>query len=165
MGKTNAQLLGNLSDTAGMLQDLHNHYQLGKRKLKHFGIDCVGDKLGKFQHECHSHINKVIRRAMFLGDEDFTYKVSPSIKSPDSLTPILEDLLTKETELVEAMQGYLAQAMDVKDDNTRNLYEHLIKWHEDEWRGSSGKAPIDYLEQKLAQIKSVGEKEFILTKI
>lgn len=165
MAKSTARLLGNLSDTVGMLQDLHNQYQLGKRKMKHFGLACIGNKLGCFQNICHKHINKVIRRAMFLGDEDFTYKVIPSVKSPDGLSDILQDLLTKEQKLVGDMQNYLKQAMDSGDDNTRNLYEHLIKWREDDWRGDSGKAPIDWLEQKLAQIKKVGEKEFILTKI
>lgn len=158
-------VIKNLSETAGMLQDLHNQYQLGKRKMKHTGIDCIGNKLGKFQHSCHKHLNKVIRRAMFLGDEDFTYKVSPSVRSPDEIEAILQELLTQELDLVEKLQIYLKQAMTADDDNTRNLYEHLIKWHEDEWRGSSGKAPIDWLEQQISLIKKFGVKEYLLTKI
>ena len=140
---------------------LSAQYKLDARNLKHLGLKKLGCKLAYFAKDCDRFVGKLADRLLYF-DVAPQYSVTLNANTADGLTAMFQAACDAEAELVTAYNESALAAMNAKDDNTRNLFEHLIKFHEQNHTGEKGGAHIEWLEEKLAQIALYGEKEFRL---
>ena len=141
--KADATAVKNLQAAAGL-----------EAALKNMGLKKVAKMLDHCGDNCSGYLEKIISRLLF-------FETAPSYDGGKAserggLTEILQGCLAGCTSIVAQYQQFCKQAWDVLDDGTRNLYEHLIKWHEDD---------IDKLERELSLIQELTEKEYIAARI
>lgn len=154
--KGDPQVIENLQAAASLEANLASQYLLDQRFLKDLGLH--GMKAGS-RRKLAKHILKcILDRILFLGGTPALETESIESAAPaSSVTSLLQNELRLETALLTSYQDWLTQAMEAKDDNTRNLFEHWIKWHEDD--------NVDFIEEQLEQISRIGEAAFIAQKL
>jgi bacterioferritin (cytochrome b1) len=137
---------------------LNAQYRVDWRAAKFMGLRKVKGWLHKFGGHAHQWLKKVTDRTLLLGGS-IAYEME-AIAEPDTLTALLQNELDLEMAIVgpyEAAIGVCAKALD---DTSRNLFEHLLKWHQKH---------IGWLEQQLTLIdglaKDTGESRYISEKI
>lgn len=126
-------------------------YRLNERDLRYQGLKTLARKFCKFGGNSEDYLEEITDRILLLGG-DPAYAAARATTA-SSLTETLQKALDAETAMVSDYNLSVALAVAAGDDNTRNKFEHWIKWHED--------GQIDWLERQLAQIRSLGESEYI----
>ena len=143
---------------AGLAAEAHLNIQCRQyqRSLKYMGLKKVAKRVKRIGDHAHCYQKCLSKRALLLGG---TIGLSmPSIEDGDrSLTKVLQNLLDLNLAIVEPYEKAVQVAMDAMDDTSRNLFEHLLKWHQND--------DVCWLEQQLELIKSLGESDYITTKI
>lgn len=126
-----------------------------QRVVKFKGVKKVAKHIKKMGDNAHDFQKYLTKRILFLeGDVGFTL---PAVEDGDrSLTQILQNLLGLNMDIIKPYEQAIQTAAKVLDDTTRNLFEHLLKWHEQD---------VYWLEQQLDLIKSLGETEYIAEKL
>lgn len=153
--KGNPQVISDLNAALAMEATLNEQYRIDERGLKFIGIKCLSNKIYQFGNDISDYRRDMLDRVYFLGGIPDYDIVSPEDRG--SVTQIFQNELDMENAVVTAMQAWLINAMNARDDNTRNLYEHWIKWHENDH--------ILWLEKQLKLIDAIGEAEYIAEKI
>lgn len=149
--KGNSDVIGTLQEAASMELALAVQYMLDKRDLKYQSLKCLSSKFACFGKDSESYLKEITDRIFFLGSDP---EYAPAgAQTRESVADILGKALEAETALVAAYNEWAILAAEAKDDNTRNKFEHWIKWHEDEH--------IDWLERQLAQISEIGLSAYI----
>lgn len=151
--KGDPTVLKNLQAAASLEATLANQYFLDHRLLKDMGLH--GMKAGDRFKLSQDILKCILDRILFLSGTP-EYQVASAVDT-NSVTDLLKNALALETALLSKFQGFLKQALEASDDNTRNLYEHWIKWHENH--------NIDWIEEQLSQIEAIGEDDYIAQKI
>lgn len=129
-------------------------YGLDASCLKDMGVKKLAKRADKYSDDAEDYLDKLTDRILFLeGDPGF---VVANIVAQSTVTELLQHELDMEMALVDPYEGYVQIAMAARDDTTRNLFEHLLKWHQKH---------IDWLEEQLALIDGLGEAAFIAQKI
>lgn len=142
---------------AALAQEAHLNiqYRHDWRIVKFKGVKKVACKIKELGTGAHCFMKKVADRTLFLGG-DTNYTLAP-ITDQASLTAIFQNELKLEMAIVEPYEQAVQTAMKALDDTTRNLFEHLLKWHQQH---------IGWLEQQLQVIEDVGgEGEYIAEKL
>jgi bacterioferritin len=152
--KGNLDVIKSLQSAAAMEAHLNLQSRLDTRSLKFMGVNKLACKLDKIADHAHCYLKKVTDRVLFLGG-DPSYAVS-DIAEQKSVTDLLKNTLALEMAIVEPYEQGVQTAMKALDDTTRNLFEHLLKWHEKE---------IGWLEQQLRLIDGLGEAEYMAEKL
>lgn len=141
---------------ASLAQEFHLNLQcrLDSKTLKNSGVKKLAKKLYCFADEAHTFYCKLINRIEFLGG-DPTCTIGQIVRRT-GVTEILSASLSAEMAIVTPMEDYAILAFNAKDDGTRNLFEHLIKWHQ---------CQIKWIETQLRLIEALGEDEYIAEKL
>lgn len=147
----NQKVLDCLNQSLAMEASLNEQYRLNARLFKFLGLKGMKNKMEQFGCDTSDYRRDMLDRLLFLGGTpDYTIDKPVNI---DGVAAILQDALAREYAVVIAMNGWLKIAMNANDDNTRNKYEHWIKWHEDDH--------ICWIEKKLKLIGVIGETAYI----
>jgi len=135
---------------------LNLQYRMNARLLRFQGIKKAACKFSQFADDAHSWLKCVTDQLLFLSDEagDATaaYQIDP-VANPLSVTELLEGALDLEMAICRKYEENIQTAMGALDDETRNKFEHLIKWHHDHVR---------WIEKKIRNVMEYGEAEVIL---
>ena len=134
---------------------LNIQYRHDWRVVKYWGVKKIACELKDFGKDAHCWMKKVADRILFLGGNT-NYTVG-EISEEKSLTEILQAELALEMAIIAPYEQAIQTAMKALDDTTRNVFEHLLKWHEQH---------VGWLEQQLRLIDAVGgEAEYIAEKL
>ena len=137
---------------------LNLQYRLDWRLLKFMGVKKTARNARKFGDDAHTWLKLATDRILFLGGTA-GYAIPRVVESP-TFTAILENDLALELAILVPYEAAIQIAMKALDDATRNLFEHLIKWHQDH---------VAWLERQLALIKGfaedTGEARYIAEKL
>lgn len=137
---------------------LNLQYRMNARLLKFEGISKASKTFSKFAGDQHDFLKAVTDQLLFLSDDPAskaTAAYQPAgIAEPKSITELLESSLGFENAICAQYEQGIPVATAARDDETRNLFEHLIKWHHDHVR---------WLEKKLRNIAKYGEDQIVLS--
>lgn len=129
-------------------------YGLDASCLEDMGLKKLAKRADRYSDEAEDYLDKITDRILFLeGDPSFN---SANIKAQLSITDLLRNELDMEMLIVDPYEGSIQIAVAARDDTTRNLFEHLLKWHQKH---------IDWIEEQLTLIDALGEVVFIAQKI
>ena len=137
---------------------LNLQYRLDRESLKHAGIKRAGAKVKKFAHEAHGFRSAVNKQLLFLAGDQAgaaTYSVAPVIEQA-TVAALFDNELKLNMTICATYEQNIQVAVQALDDETRNLFEHLIKWHHDHVR---------WIEQQIRLIGSLGEGSYITTQV
>jgi bacterioferritin len=152
--KGNVDVIKSLQAAAALEAHLNLQYRLNARSLKFMGLKKLTCKMKKFGDGAHCFLKKVTDRVLFLGG-DPSYDVAPIVEQT-SVTALLQNALALEMAIVEPYEQNIQTAMKALDDTTRNLFEHLLKWHQEQ---------IGWLEQQMRLIEGLGETAYMAEKL
>lgn len=147
----NPDVLRALQAALALEAQLNLKYRLDWRVLKFNGLKKLVGTFDKFGDDAHCWMKAVTDRILFLGG-DPSYAVAGAMTQSPNLTGMVQADLALELAIVEPYERAVQIAMQALDDTSRNLFEHLLKWHEKH---------VGRLEQILRLIDGLGEEEFI----
>jgi len=131
-------------------------YRMNARLLKFQGVKKASCRFMGFADEAHDFLEAITDQLLFLSDEagDATaaYQMA-AVTNPLTVTEMLEEALALEMAVSTHYETSIPVCVASYDDETRNLFEHLIKWHH---------GIVRWLEKKLRNIATYGEEEVIL---
>lgn len=148
------EVLATLQAAMAAEAKLNLQYRLDWRSVKFSGAKKLAKDLKEFGHDAHCWLRKVTDRLLFLEGQP-SYQV-PAVQEQLSVTATLVNELALEMAIVAPYEEAVQTAMKALDDTTRNLFEHLLKWHEKH---------VGYLEQQIRLIAIMGENEYIAEKL
>lgn len=153
--KGNPDVIKALQAALALEAHLNIQYRHDWRIVKFMGVKKVARCIKELGTGAHCFMKKVADRILFLGG-DTNYTVG-QIVDQRSLTEIFQNELQLEMAIVQPYEQAVQAAMKALDDTTRNLFEHLLKWHQEQ---------IGWLEEQLRLIEMVGgEGEYIAEKL
>lgn len=147
----NPDVIRALQAALALEAQLNLKYRLDWRVLKFNGLRKLTGRFDQFGDDAHCWLEKVTDRILFLGG-DPSYAVAGALTRSPNLTEMIQADLALEMAIVEPYERAVQIAMAALDDTTRNLFEHLLKWHEKH---------VGKLEQMLRLIDGLTEEEFI----
>jgi bacterioferritin len=133
---------------------LNQQYRLDRQQLKFIGVKKPAATIKKFGDDTHDWLRAVTNRVLFLGGAT-SYQSAPVVDQ-ENVTSLLKNELALEMAIVQPYEEAVQIAMKALDDTTRNLFEHLLKWHQKH---------VAWLEQQLRLINAIGEQEYIAEQI
>lgn len=150
--KGDPQVIANLQTAATMEATLNEQYRLDARTFKFLRVKTLKCKAESFGDDCSDRRREILDRIYFLGGTP-AYTIGAPKEGGVGVQAILQNQLNLENALLPFFQKACAQAWQALDDNTRNLYEHWIKWHENDH--------IVWLEGQIRILNAIGEIEYI----
>lgn len=137
---------------AAISSEAHLHLQcrLDHRSLKFMGVKKVAKKVDSFGDDTHDFLKYVTKRVLFLNG-DPSYEIG-KVTEQSTVTALLKNELALEMAIIAPYEDAVQTAMKALDDTTRNLFEHLVKWHQ---------GHVEWLEQQLRLIQAMGETDYI----
>lgn len=152
--KGNLDVIRALQAAAAQEAHLNLQYRLNARSLKFMGLKKLTCKMNKLGSGAHCFLKQVTDRVLFL-EGDPGYEIEPVVEQT-SVTDLLKNALALEMAVVQPYEQNIQTAMKALDDSTRNLFEHLVKWHQHH---------VGWLEQQLRLIDGLGEAEYMAEKL
>ena len=140
---------------------LNLQYRHDWREIKAMGIGKLSGQIRYFGSDAHRWMKHITDRILFFG-ADVEYEI-PAIKQSPSVTAMFESELALEMTIITPYEENIQVCMKALDDTTRNLFEHLLKWHQTGKKKQVGH--VLWLEQQLRLIKSFGESEYLAEKM
>lgn len=152
--KGNLDVIRGLQAAAAQEAHLNLQYRLNARSLKFMGLKKLTCKMTKFGDGTHCFLKLVSDRILFL-EGDPGYAIAPVVEQT-SVTDLLKNALAAEMAIVGPYEQAVQVAMKALDDTSRNLFEHLVKWHQKH---------VGWLEQQLRLVEGLGEAEYMAEKL
>ncbi len=137
---------------------LNAQYRRDWRWMKRQGFAGVRKTAKRFGSDAHAWLKQVTDRVEFFGASS-AYQMGP-VTAPATFTAVLENELALELAIVQPYEQAVQICMRALDDTSRNLFEHLLKWHQKH---------VAWLEQQLGLIQGfeedTGEARYLQTKV
>lgn len=152
--KGSSAVISTLQSGLAREAQLNLQYRMNTQQVRNLGVKGLKKKMDGFGDDAHFFMKKLTRRILFL-EGNAGYQVA-KIVEVDSITSMLQAALQLELSIVSPYEQAVQTAMQALDDTTRNLFEHLLKWHQQH---------VDWLEQQLRLIEALGEATYISTKV
>jgi bacterioferritin (cytochrome b1) len=130
---------------------LNLQYRLDARILRFVGVKKLAKKVNTFGDGCSDYRQMMTDRIKLLGG-DAGYSLSGAISEQESVTALFQKELAMEMALINPYEAAVATATKEADDTSRNLFEHILKWHQKQVR---------WIEEQLRLI-ALGESDYIL---
>jgi bacterioferritin len=152
--KGDPKVIAGLQAALAQEATLQLQYQADARQLKSMGLDGLASKVCGFGTDSKCFLKKLMRRLLLFR--------SPIGYSPDAvvdrsdITELLSGELALEMAIVNPYEQQIQVAQKAFDDTTRNLYEHLLKWHQEH---------VEWIEKQQAQLDKVGETDYFSEKM
>lgn len=149
--KGDKTVIENLFAAASMEANLVEQYRVDYLSMEVVDAERLEKLYCKYYDDSEEYLERLVKRLAYF-DQNPSYS-SGDVKGPgEDWLDTINDALERETKVVEAYQGFCKQAWDALDDNTRNIYEHLIKWHE---------CHIAKLEKEIEKRKRLGDEAYL----
>lgn len=148
--KGNKKVIDSLVASAPMEAQLAAQYHLDAQSVHHDGLKDIAHKLAKFGEDAEDYLKEIVC-AILCFDGKPAYSAG-SVETRESITAVFQKALDAEMAISTAYNDYAVTAMEARDDDTRNKFEHLIKWHDQH---------ACWLEKQLRQIAYLSEKDYV----
>lgn len=152
--KGNPEVLASLKAAMAAEAHLNLQYRLDARSLRFIGVKKTAKHINKFGDDAHDFLKCVTDRTLFLAG-DPSYGIAPVVEQK-TVTALLQNELALEAAIVAPYETAVQTAQKALDDTTRNLFEHLLKWHEQN---------MLWLQTQVNLIANIGEGEYIAEKL
>jgi bacterioferritin len=150
----NPAVIQAIQGALAMEASLQLQYHLDWRLLKNMGMKGSAKKASAMGEDGEDFLKQLTDRLLYF-DASAAYASAETIDAP-SVQALFQRELKMESDLIEPYEGIVIIAAQAKDDTTRNLFEHLLKWHE---------GHVDYISRELALIDKLGEATYISSRI
>jgi bacterioferritin len=148
--KGSPEVITLLNEAIGLEATLNEQYRLNARSLKYLGLKKSKCKFESFGDDT-SNWRRDLSDMVYFYDGTPQYQVaSPQERS--SVEDIFRSIHDAEVSVCDTYEQNIQTAMRAFDDETRNLFEHLIKWHH---------AHIAWLERQMRLIGTIGVSDYI----
>lgn len=145
------EVIALLNDAVTRESTLNEQYRLDARSVRYLGLKGLKCKYEKFGCDTSDWRRDMLDRIYFLeGDPDYT-PGKPVERL--TVTEIFSATRDYEVAMCAVFEQDIVICTRALDDNTRNMFEHFIKWHQD-WH-------IAWLEKQLRLIGAIGEAGYI----
>jgi bacterioferritin len=152
--KGDPKVLKMLQASAASEAQLILQCRLDARTLKYMGLKSLACKLNKLGKNSQAYLKEVTDRILLL-QGDASCDVA-SVQQQTSLTALLKNQRDLQMAVMAPYSDGVVTARTANDDGTRNVFHHLLKWHEDD---------IGWIERQLALVNNLGESNYIAAKI
>ncbi|SRR5216684_318462 len=153
----NPTVIKNFQDALPLEAHLNLQYRMNARLLRFDGLKKLGNKFTGFADDAHSWLKAVTNQLLFLSGDGTGSPYQPApVGQPGSVTAIITDSLAMVVQICDLYETNVVTASAAKDDLSRNLWEHLIKWHRDHQQ---------WFEKQLRLIATLTEKDYIAEKL
>jgi bacterioferritin len=152
--KGNPEVVAVLQSALALEATIHLQYGTDARCLREVGLKRNAKKAAEFGGDSGKFLGKVEDRVLFL-EGSVAYAPTPVMDS-SSVTAMLQRELGLEMGIVEPYERAVVAAQQALDDTTRNLFEHLLKWHQEH---------VDHLERELGLITKLGEAGYFAARM
>jgi len=136
--KGNPEVVAVLQSALALEATIHLQYGTDARCLREVGLKKNAKKAADFGGDSGKFLGMVEDRVLFL-EGSVAYAPAPVLDSA-SVTAMLQRELGLEMAIVAPYESAVVVAQQALDDTTRNLFEHLLKWHQEH---------VDHLEREL----------------
>lgn len=159
-----AEVIKGLQAAIASEAHLNEQYRSDHDSLKHAGVKKAAAKVKDFAHAAHLWRSAVRKRLLFLTSDDkgvqagVTAFSMPAVADPPTITALFEGELAENKAICAQYEKNIETARAAFDDKTRNLYEHLVKWHQQH---------VDWIEKQLRAIAGYanGESDYRATQV
>lgn len=152
--KGSPEVIAALASALAEEAHLNMQYRKDWRVVRFMGAKKTARKLKRFGCDAHAWQKKVTDRLLLLGGEP-QFDMDP-VTVQRNLTETFKNELALEMAILAPYEQAIQISMKAFDDGTRNLFEHLIKWHQ---------GHVGYLEQQLTLIAGLSEAGYIAEKL
>ena len=138
---------------------LNLQYRMDARLAKFQGYKKIAKKFSRFGDDTHYFLKRVTEQLLFLsgdGGEPTTEYTMPGIAEPPTVPAMFDAALAAERSICMAYENAIPVCVAALDDETRNLYEHLVKWHHD---------IVRWLEKQQRVIAEIGVTNYLSEKL
>ncbi len=152
--KGNQDVIAGLQAALGFEATLQLQYQADARMLKAMGLGSLASKASDYSTDSARFLRKLMKR-LLLFRESVGY--SPGdVEDRSNVAELLAGELEMEMEIIEPYEQNVQVAMKALDNTTRNLYEHLLKWHQEH---------VEWIEKQQALIELLGPQDYVSAKL
>ena len=128
-----------------------SEYMVHSEMCANWGFERLHKAVEKRAIDEMKHAEKLIGRILFLEGMPVVNQLN-KMKIGANVKAQIEDDQDAEIGAIKAYNGAIAQAAELGDNGTRELFEHILKDEEDH---------IDWLEAQLDQIKQMGLQPYL----
>ena len=150
----NPEVISTLKQAISAERHMNLQMRQDKLSLKFLGAKKLAGKVDGFADDEHYFYQSLTKRMLLLGGDPST-DIAPTTEA-DSLTGLLQNLLDLEMAVLAPYEQAIQTAMRAMDDGTRNLFEHLVKWHQKH---------VAWLEVQVNLIAALGEQGYLAEKL
>jgi bacterioferritin (cytochrome b1) len=162
--KGSPEVIKSLQGGVALEAHLNEQYRSDRDSLKHAGIKKAAGKIKGFAHQAHLWRSMIRKQLLFETSDGTTVEAGatafsiPVIADRPTLTQLFQGELVENQAICAQYERNIPIAMAALDDETRNLWEHLIKWHH---------GHIRWIEAQLRAIASYasGESDYRTTQV
>ena len=150
----NSEVIATLQAALSAEGKLNLQSRLDTQQLKFMGVPKLACKFDGIGDDAHCYLKLVTKRCLFLnGNPSYTV---PELVRITNVTDMIKNTLELELGIVGPYEQAVQVAQKAMDDTTRNLFEHLLKWHQKH---------VGWLEKQLRLINILGESDYISEKL
>ena len=139
---------------------LNLQYRLYTRLLKFMGVKKTAAKMSEYAGDAHGFLKSITKQLLFLSGENpsaVAYSVGTVAEpNPPTVTQLFTEALAAEMAICSGYEALIPMATAARDDETRNLAEHLVKFHHHHVR---------WIEKQIRLITAIGEADYITDKL
>ncbi len=152
--KGDPKVIKGLQAALSLEATLQLQYQADVRMLKAMDLKSLAARSSDYAGETHGFLDKLMKRLIFFG-EGVGYACD-AVEDRTGVGALLAGELALEMAVIEPYEQQVEVARLAFDDTTRNLYEHLLKWHQ---------GHVEKLERELALLEKLGDEEYVSARL
>ncbi len=152
--KGDKEVIAGLQASLALEATIQLQYQADARMLKAMGLKGLASKATEYSTDSAAFLRKLMKR-LLLFRESVGYS-TVAVEDRADVTELLAGELDLEMGIVEPYEQNVQVAMKAFDDTTRNLYEHLLKWHQEH---------VEWIEREQALLETLGASDYIASRI
>ena len=152
--KGNKDVIAGLQAALALEATIQLQYQADARMLKAMGLKSLASKAAEYSTDSAAFLQKLMKR-LLLFRESIGY-LSEAVEDRTDVTELLAGELDLEMAIVDPYEQNVQVAQKAYDDTTRNLYEHLLKWHQEH---------VKWIEREQALLETLGSSDYIASRI
>jgi bacterioferritin len=152
--KGDSKVIAGLQAALPLEATLQLQYQADARMLKEMGLKSLGSKASDHGDAARGFLDQLMKRLLFF-QESVAY-APDAVEDRSDISSLFAGELALEMAVVTPYEQQIRVATAALDDTTRNLYEHLLKWHQ---------GHVKNIERQMALLDKLGEQGYISAKI
>lgn len=152
--KGDPKVIKGLQAALSLEATLQLQYHADSRMLKAMGLKSLAHKASDYGEDGEGFLDMLMKRLLYF-QQSVAYDCD-GVADRSDIAGLLAGELELETAVVDPYEQQIQVATAALDDTTRNLYEHLLKWHEQH---------VEKLEREQALLETLGKEDYISARL